>query len=132
MTASTTFPGVTGSSIQSANGGGRDAFVTMINPAGTTIVYSTFLGGSGDDGGFGIAVDGAGNAYITGFTTSTTFPGVTGNSIQPAKAGVDDAFVTKISAAAPTAAIPTLGSLGMVLLALLLTAGGVLRSRRPT
>ncbi len=132
VTASTTFPGVTGSSIQPANGGGRDAFVTMIDPAGTTIVYSTFLGGSGDDGGFDIAVDGAGNAYITGFTTSTTFPGVTGSSIQPAKAGIDDAFVTKISAAAPTAVIPTLGTLGMVLLTLLLTAGGVLRSRRPT
>jgi Collagen triple helix repeat (20 copies)/Beta-propeller repeat len=99
-TTSTTFPGVTASSIQPANGGGADAFVTKINAAGTAIVYSTFLGGSGDDGGEGIAVDGAGNVYLTGITASTNFPGVTVSSIQPAYGGGhNDAFVTKINAA---------------------------------
>jgi hypothetical protein len=97
-TTSTTFPGVSGSSIQPANSGGYDAFLTKINPGGTAIVYSTFLGGSGFDSGNGIAVDSAGNAYLTGATSSTTFPGVSGSSIQPANAGGDDdAFVTKIN-----------------------------------
>jgi hypothetical protein len=98
-TDSTTFPGVTAGSIQSANAGGHDAFVTKINAAGTAILYSTFLGDSGAEVGNGIAVDGAGNAYVTGYTDSTTFPGVTAGSIQPANAGGYDAFVTKINAA---------------------------------
>ena len=101
-TDSATFPGVDGSSIQPANGGGAspaDVFVTKINPTGTAIVYSTFLGGSGSEQGLGIAVDGAGNAYVTGETYSTTFPGVNGSSIQPANGGGSDAFVTKINPA---------------------------------
>jgi hypothetical protein len=98
-TNSTSFPGVTGSSIQPANAGGIDAFVTKLDPAGTTILYSTFLGGTGDDFGYDIAVDGTGSAYVAGATYSTTFPGVTGGSIQPANAGQDDAFVTKLDAA---------------------------------
>jgi hypothetical protein len=96
-TTSSTFPGVSGTSIQPSNGGGLDAFVTKINPGGTAIVYSTFLGGSGTDAGNGIAVDGEGNAYVAGETASTTFPGVSGSSIQPANGGgAFDAFVTKI------------------------------------
>jgi len=99
-TDSASFPGVNGGSIQPANGGGNssaDAFVTKINPAGTAIVYSTFLGGSASDLGLGIAVDGAGSAFVTGGTESTTFPGVNGNSIQPANGGGQDVFVTKIN-----------------------------------
>ncbi len=97
-TDSATFPGVSGTSLQPANGGCVDAFVTKINATGTAIVYSTFLGGSGCEEGIGIAVDAAGNAYVTGRTTSTTFPGVSGTSIQPAYGGgVEDAFVTKIN-----------------------------------
>jgi concanavalin A-like lectin/glucanase superfamily protein/beta-propeller repeat-containing protein len=98
-TDSLTFPGITGSSIRPTNGGGvRDAFVTKINAAGTAIVYSTFLGGSGEDRAIGIAVDGSGNAYVTGFTSSTTFPGVSSGSIQKTNAGSNDAFVTKVNA----------------------------------
>jgi len=96
-TVSTTFPGVGGSSIQATNGGGTDVFVTKLDSTGTTIVYSTFLGGSGLDEGLAIAVDGAGNAYVTGDTTSPTFPGVGGGSIQPANAGLSDVFVTKLN-----------------------------------
>jgi hypothetical protein len=100
LTASTVFPGVSGSSIQPALGdGSQDAFVTKINPGGTGIAYSTFLGGGDFNAGNGIAVDGAGNAYVTGFTDGTSFPGVGGSSIQPANGGGDDAFVTKINAA---------------------------------
>ena len=45
-----------------------DAFVTKLSPSGSALVYSTYLGGCAEDGGAGIAVDGVGNAYITGFT----------------------------------------------------------------
>ena len=72
-----------------------DAFVTKINPAGSGLVYSTYLGGSGDDRGLGIAVDGAGNAYVTGWTTSTNFP--TLNAYQRIT-GNGDAFVTQLNA----------------------------------
>src|ERR1700676_32035 len=62
--------------------------------------YSTYLGGSGDDGGSGLAVDSSGNAYVTGFTQSTNFPGTSTSTIQSAYgSGNDDAFVTKINAA---------------------------------
>ena len=96
-TSSATFPGVNGSSIQPTNSGGYDAFVTKLNPKGTAILYSTFLGGSSVDVGRSITVDGAGNAYITGSTDSTTFPGVTGTSLQPVYGGLGDAFVTKLN-----------------------------------
>jgi hypothetical protein len=81
------------------SGGITDAFVTKINPTGSALVYSTYLGGSGDDLGLGIAVDSAGNAYITGQTCSTDFP--TKNPLQAAYGGggvsaCGDAFVTKI------------------------------------
>jgi hypothetical protein len=54
--------------------GGNDAFVTELNPNGSDLVYSTYLGGSGIDVGHGIAVDAAGNAYVAGETSSTDFP----------------------------------------------------------
>src|SRR5438105_4311781 len=54
-------------------GGAQDAFVTKINAAGTALVYSTYLGGSSFDWGNGIAVDAAGEAYVTGVTFSRDF-----------------------------------------------------------
>ena len=73
----------------------RDIFVTKINPNGTALLYSTYLGGSDDDGGTGIAVDKKGAAYVTGLTLSTDFP--TMKPIYSTFAGgYDDAFVTKI------------------------------------
>jgi beta-propeller repeat-containing protein len=84
--------------LQGANGGtGYDAFLTKINAAGSAFVYSTYLGGSGDDFGQGVAVDGSGNAYVTGYTFSTNFP--TANALQPSFGGFSDTFVTKINAA---------------------------------
>jgi hypothetical protein len=94
-TTSTDFP--TMNPLQPANGGGSDAFVTKINPSGSALVYSTYLGGSGDDWGQGIAVDTSGNAYVTGITTSTDFP--TMNPLQAANGGGYDAFVSKINPA---------------------------------
>ena len=61
---------------QATYGGGEDAFVTKLTPAGDALVYSTFLGGSGDDEGYGIAVDATGSAYVTGETYSSDFPTV--------------------------------------------------------
>ncbi|OQZ05012.1 MAG: hypothetical protein B6D34_00225 [Candidatus Brocadia sp. UTAMX1] len=66
-----------------------------------TLVYSTYLGGNGDDRGIGIAVDSAGNAYVTGGTNSSDFP--TANAMYGSNTGYTDAFVTKIGAdATPT------------------------------
>ena len=95
FTGSTEFP--TASPIQAANGGLSDAFVTKLNAAGDALVYSTYLGGSSSDVGYGIAVDAAGNAYVMGETDSTEFP--TASPIQSALGGFDDAFVTKLNAA---------------------------------
>jgi hypothetical protein len=102
-TVSTTFTGVDGSSMQSSNGGGTaDGFVTRINSGGTTIGYSTFLGDNGDDEIMDLALDGSGNAYVTGWTDSSAFPGVTGGSIQSTYGGGwVDGFVTKISGSGP-------------------------------
>jgi hypothetical protein len=91
-TSSTDFPTV--NALQPTYGGGRyDAFVAKINRRGQ-LAYSTYLGGSGDDGATGIAVDSQGNVDLTGYTTSTNFP--TLNAIQPANAGGSDAFVTQV------------------------------------
>lgn len=55
-------------------GGGSDAFVAKLNPTGSNLVYSTFLGGGNSDYGYGIEIDDAGNAYVTGLTDSYDFP----------------------------------------------------------
>jgi hypothetical protein len=76
--------------------GGHDAFVAKVNPSGTGLVYAGFLGGSNGDGGKGIAVDAAGNAYVTGWTLdSSNFPAVVGPDTS--YNGGDDAFVAKVN-----------------------------------
>jgi Divergent InlB B-repeat domain/Beta-propeller repeat len=76
--------------------GGSDAFVTKFNASGSKVLYSTYLGGSGNEFGLGIAVDSAGNAYVTGYTQSADFPTV--NAKYPKIWGGRDAFVTKFNA----------------------------------
>lgn len=93
--SSANFP-VTVGAFQTVKAGSADAFVTKLNPTGTALVYSTFLGGSFNDNGFGIAVDSCGNAYVTGITLSPNFP-VTAGAFQTAQTGVSDAFVTKLN-----------------------------------
>jgi len=88
-----TFPTV--NALQPAISGVRDAFVFKLDPTGSALIYSTYLGGSGSDTGKGIAVDDAGNAYLTGGTNSADFP-VTANAPQPALSGGFDAFVAKL------------------------------------
>jgi hypothetical protein len=97
-TESTDFPTTTPR--QQGYGGKGDAFVTKFNLTGSALFYSTHLGGSGTDSGSGIAVDSAGNSYVTGYTYSTNFPKK--NPLQAANAGGDDAFVTKIDVRAAT------------------------------
>jgi hypothetical protein len=81
--------------------GYRDAFVAKLSPAGNTLVYSTYLGGSSTDGGGDIAVDGAGSAYVTGWTSSSNFP--TANAFDSSfNGGGGDAFVTKLNPAGNT------------------------------
>ncbi|HWI58175.1 MAG TPA: SBBP repeat-containing protein, partial [Bacillota bacterium] len=75
--------------------GPYDAFVAELNAEGTQLIYSTFLGGNQADIGGGIAVDGAGNAYVTGYTYSTNFPTV--NAVQGRLNGLADAFVAKLA-----------------------------------
>ena len=101
-------------------------FVTKFNPSGSALFYSTYLGGNGDDVGRAIAVDGSGNAYVTGDTASSDFPTV--NPFQSTNAGGStDAFVFKIGqvitpppctyAISPTSAsFPASGGTGSVLI----------------
>jgi len=104
VTGSTNFP--LASAIQGAFGGGSvDAFVAKLNTAGLALTFSSYLGGSGDDEGNGIAVDSAGNAYVAGDTDSTDFPTA---SFQSTLGGGTDAFIAKatISATTPSATVP--------------------------
>ncbi len=115
VTSSSGFP-TTAGAVQTGFGGGTcgdatqavpcdDVFVTKLNAAGTAIVYSTFMGGNLHDGGRGIAVDAAGNAYVTGDAGSINFP-TTGGAFQRAQGGTSgggagsfDAFVAKLNPA---------------------------------
>jgi hypothetical protein len=91
-TSSTNFPG---QSEYQSDQTGTDVFVTKIGSSGgvPSVIYSTYLGGNADDRGYGIAVDGAGNVYVTGQTDSTNFP--TLNQYQGYQAG-RDTFVARI------------------------------------
>jgi Beta-propeller repeat/Abnormal spindle-like microcephaly-assoc'd, ASPM-SPD-2-Hydin len=96
FTDSSDFP--TKNAFQPANAGSYDAFVSKLSPDGSTLVYSTYLGGTGEEQCTGIALDSVGNAYIAGATQSTDFP--TKNAIQPIfGGGLNDAFVAKFGGA---------------------------------
>ncbi len=99
------FPTTAGAFQTSNDGGGNDAFVAKLNAAGSALVYSTLLGGAygtghGGDAGYGIAVDGIGNAYVTGLTSSSNFP-TTAGAFQTTNRGLgySNAFVTKLNPA---------------------------------
>jgi len=112
-TSSTDFPTTPGAfqPIQRSLNGGYNAFITKLNPDGSGLVYSTYLGGAagsrtqqsfsaGGDSARGIAIDSAGNAYVTGITDSIDFP-TTPLAYQPVNHGalnrVSNAFVTKLN-----------------------------------
>jgi hypothetical protein len=73
--------------------GDKDVFVTKMNALGTALVYSTYLGGTAEDIGYGIALDAANNAYVTGRTLSNNFSGTAAGTF----GGPADAFVTKLN-----------------------------------
>src|SRR5205085_6321676 len=75
---------------------GGDLFVSKISPDGASLVYSTYLGGSSTDQPAGIKLDAANNAYVYGVTSSSDFP--TRNPTQATFGGVDDGFISVISA----------------------------------
>jgi hypothetical protein len=123
-TSSIDFP--TASPIQGNNAGKEDLFVTRYNAAGTTLLYSTYLGGSDNDLGNRIAVDASGNAVVAGElgAGSTNFPSV--SAIQGTEAGSDDALVVKITPSSTAAApAPAIGINAACLLAGLLLLCGL-------
>ncbi len=93
-TASTNFP--TASPLPGSSNRSKDVFVAKLNAAGSALIYSTYLGGSADEAGFGIAVDASGNAYVTGYTESSNFP--TASPLRATYSGLGDAFVAKLNA----------------------------------
>ncbi len=97
-TSSVGFPIVAGAFQSSYAGGFFDTFVTKMNAGGSALLYSTFIGGSGNDTATSIAIDANGNAYIGGQTDSFNFP-VSPGVLQSSNAGGSDAFVAKLNAA---------------------------------
>src|SRR5438309_2267166 len=98
-TQSTNFP--TANPLQGAHRGGLwNAFVAKLDSSGSTLLYSTYLGGSQSDVGSGIAVDSTDNVYLTGYTQSPDFP--TANPLQPMYGGFQDAFVAKLDSSGST------------------------------
>lgn len=94
-TTSTNFPTVSGSADTTSNGGG-DAFISKLNSAGTALVFSTYLGGSSLDEGYGIALGPNDVVAVTGVTQSTNFP-VSGSAFDSSFHGLSDAFVTVLA-----------------------------------
>ena len=94
-TFSTNLP--TAASLQASNRGGADAFVARLNASGSALIFSTYLGGSGDDAARGLRLDGSGNTYVAGETDSSNFP--VANAFQGFRASTLDAFVAKLNAA---------------------------------
>lgn len=96
VTSSTDFD-ITSGVLQSVNGSGpSDIFVTKLNSTGSSLIYSTFIGGSLDDIGNAITIDSIGNSYITGFTNSINYP-ISSGAFQNIYATNGDCFVTKIN-----------------------------------
>ncbi len=81
--------------VQAGNAGFYDAFVTKLNPAGTALIFSTYLGGSGSDASNAVVVDTLGNVYVAGITQSLNFP--LNNPFQVMNGGAYSGFVSKIS-----------------------------------
>jgi hypothetical protein len=112
ITFSSDYPTTPGAFDTSSNGG-FDAFLTKLDSTGSTLSYSSYLGGSGYDEAKGIALDGADNAYLTGYTLSADLP-TTSGSLRPTSNGTQDAFVTKFNASGSALAYSTFlgGTLG--------------------
>ncbi len=106
-TSAKPFPTTTGAFQTTFGGGAFDAFVTKLNSTGSALVYSSYLGGSQADLGASIAVDGAGNAYVTGQTSSSDFPTAGTPTQTTFGGGTFDAFVSEVNAAGSALAFST-------------------------
>lgn len=95
FTDSTDFP-VTGGAFQTANAGGQEAFASKLDVAGSTLLYSTYLGGTDSDVAIAMTIDTADNAYILGASTSGDFPTASPYQAANANPGSADNFVTKL------------------------------------
>ena len=95
-TASTDFPVTTGAYDTDHNGGAGDLLVTKLTPDGSTLAYSTFIGGTNRETAARIAVDAVGNAYVTGSTLSPDFP-TTPGAYDTSHNGFDDGFAAKLA-----------------------------------
>jgi hypothetical protein len=124
-TYSSDFP--TQDALQSALSGGSDVFVTKFTPGSSTLLFSTYLGGTAVDRSTGMVVDANGSIYLTGDTQSSDFP-VTANAYQSALAGVDNVFLTKLDSTGSVRVFSTLFGGGATDQATALTrdaAGGI-------
>jgi hypothetical protein len=95
-TTSRDFPTTAGAFERTYSGGSDDVFVTKLDPTGSYLAYSTFLGGSGRDGGYGVAMDSFGNAYVVGQTHSENFP-ITVGAFDETYNGGWEVYVAKLS-----------------------------------
>lgn len=106
-TTSSNFPTV--SAIQSAPGGNMDGFVAELTADGSTLFFSSYLGGSGSERANAMVLDAAGNMNVTGSTTSGDFPTI--RPLQPVYQGGGDVFITRIGGLAIPAPLPTITSM---------------------
>jgi len=110
QTASTNFPQQ--NALQGFAGPSNDAFVSVLNPNASSLLFSTFLGGSGaNNGATGVALDNSDNIYVTGSTQSSSFPTTTGafqTTCAKCASGSWGSFVAKISAVGPAPALLTI------------------------
>lgn len=98
QTGSSNFP--VANTNHSALNGASDAYLSMLDPAGNTLSYSAYLGGSSDEEATGIAVDNAGDVMLAGYTGSADFPLV--NSVASYSGGASDIFLTKVDIGSDT------------------------------
>jgi hypothetical protein len=110
-TTSPNFPATPGAYDSSFNGGLYDAFITKLNSGGGSLTYSTYFGGGNGEFGNAIAIDSAGNAYITGGTDSNDLP-VTPGALYSSYGGLLDAFVTEMDGTGTLANSTYLGGSG--------------------
>lgn len=96
FTSSGNFPTTPGACDTSFNGGASDAFVTQLSPAGSSLTYSTFLGGTSSEQALGVALDARGEATVVGWTSSSDFP-TTPGAFDRSPNGSDDVFVSRLS-----------------------------------
>ncbi|MCC6489217.1 MAG: SBBP repeat-containing protein, partial [Candidatus Hydrogenedentes bacterium] len=97
LTTSPDFPTTAGAYDRTYNGGTRDGFVFKLTPNASQLLYSTYLGGSGDDFARCLAINAAGEAFVTGGTASPNFP-VTLGAFDTTLSGTQDAWVTRLNA----------------------------------